>query len=167
MKATVTSYTIPQGDRGSYSTLRIMKRLVHEAMKDIPVLDTAKTIIRDVGGKNRAEQARVIGEWMEQSLRFVRDPYGIETIHTPLFMLDRIRRNSVFEADCDDYAVLSASLAKAVGLRTKFVILGFLTKGAPWSHVYTIVETPQGWFPFDKVFGFPQGTISRKAYYEV
>jgi len=167
VKPTVTTYTIPQGDRGAYSTLRIMKRLVHESMKDVPILDKAKEIIRSVGGKDRKEQARVIGEWMEQSMRFVRDPYGIETIHTPLFMLDRIRSAGLFEADCDDYAVLSASLAKGVGLRTKFVILGFLSKEAPWSHVYTIAETPSGWFPFDHTFGVPPGTITRKAYYEV
>lgn len=167
MKTTVTTYTIPQGDRGAYSTLRIMKRLVHEAMKDVPVLDKAKEVIRPAGGKDRRAQAHEIGSWMKSSLRFVRDPYGVETIHTPLFMLDRIRQAGMFEADCDDYAVLSASLAKAVGLRTKFVILGFLDKGAPWSHVYTIAETPGGWFPFDHTFGIPQGIISRKAYYEV
>lgn len=167
MKTTVTSYIIPQGDRGAYETLRIMKRLVFESMKDLPVLDKAKEIIRSVGGKDRYEQARVIGEWVSSSMRFVRDPYGIETVHTPLFMLDRIRSHGMFEADCDDYAVLSSSLAKAVGLRTKFVILGFLSHGAPWSHVYTIAETPKGWFPFDHTFGVPPGTITRKAYYEV
>jgi len=167
MKPTVTSYTIPQGDRGAYETLRIMKRLVFESMKDVPVLDQAKSIIRSVGGKDRREQARVIAEWMEQSMRFVRDPYGVETIHTPLFMLERIRLNGAFEADCDDYAVLAASMAKAVGLRTKFVILGFLSKDAPWAHVYTIAETSHGWVPFDHRFGVPPGTITRKAYYEV
>lgn len=167
MKTTVTSYTIPQGDRGAYETLRIMKRLVHESMKDLPVLDKAKEIIRSVGGKDRHAQANEIGAWTRSSLRFVRDPYGIETIHTPLFMLERIQTRGMFEADCDDYAVLSASMAKAIGLRTKFVILGFLDKGAPWSHVYTIAETPRGWFPFDHSFGLPPGSISRKAYYEV
>src|SRR3990172_12510042 len=143
MKTTVTSYTIPQGDRGAYETLRIIKRIVIESMKDIPVLDTAKRIIRVAGGKDRSAQARMVGEWMRSSLQFVRDPYGIETIHTPLFMLERIRTRGLFEADCDDYAVLSASLAKAIGLRTKFVILGFMQKGAPWAHVYTIAETPK------------------------
>jgi transglutaminase-like putative cysteine protease len=167
MKTTVTTYTIPSGDRGAYSTLRIMKRIVGESMKDIPLLDQAKDIIRSVGGKDRKAQAEVIGAWMSSRMRFVRDPYGVETIHTPLFMLERIHTNGIFEADCDDYAVLSASLAKAVGLRTKFVILGFLSKGAPWSHVYTIAETPQGWFPFDVSFGVPPGVVSRKAYYEV
>ena len=167
MKSTVTTYTIPQGDRGAYETLRIMKRIVHESMKDLPVLDAAKAIIRRAGGKDRRAQSQAIGEWVRSSLRFVRDPYGVETIHTPLFMLDRIHINEMFEADCDDYAVLSASLAKAVGLRTKFVILGFLSKGSPWAHVYTMAETPSGWYPFDHTFGVPPGTITRKAYYEV
>lgn len=167
MKPPVVEYTIPQGDRGAYSTLRIMKRIVLEAMRDPTVLDSAKTVIRSAGGKNREEQARHIAGWISQSLRFVRDPYGIETIHTPRYMLDRIKAVGMFEADCDDYAVLSASLAKAVGLRTKFVILGFLQKGAPWSHVYTMAQTPRGWYPFDVSFGIPIGSITRKAYYEV
>jgi transglutaminase-like putative cysteine protease len=136
-------------------------------MKDIPVLDAAKRIIRSAGGKDRRAQSHAIGSWVRSSLRFVRDPYGVETIHTPLFMLDRIHSVGLFEADCDDYAVLSASLAKAVGLRTKFIILGFVSKGAPWAHVYTIAETPQGWVSFDHTFGVPAGLISRKAYYEV
>jgi transglutaminase-like putative cysteine protease len=144
-----------------------MKRIVLESMRDVPVLDAAKRIIRSVGGKDRKAQSLAIGAWVRSSLRFVRDPYGVETIHTPLFMLDRIRTFGMFEADCDDYAVLSASLAKAVGLRTKFVVLGFLDKGAPWAHVYTMAQTPHGWYPFDHTFGVPPGTITRRAYYEV
>lgn len=167
MKPLVVEYTMPQGDRGAYSTLRIMKRIVHESMRDPVVLDAAKTVIRSAGGKNREEQARHIAGWVAQSIRFVRDPYGIETIHTPRYMLDRIKTQGMFEADCDDYAVLSAALAKAVGLRTKFVIMGFLSKRAPWSHVYTMAQTPGGWYPFDVSFGLPPGAIARKAYYEV
>lgn len=144
-----------------------MKQVVHDSMRDPVVLDSAKMVIRSAGGKNREEQARHIAGWVSQSIRFVRDPYGIETIHTPRYMLDRIKTQGMFEADCDDYAVLSAALAKAVGLRTKFVIMGFLSKGAPWSHVYTMAETPRGWYPFDVSFGIPPGAISRKAYYEV
>ena len=167
MKSTVSTYTIPQGDRGAYETLRIMKRIVLESMRDVSVLDAAKTIIRGVGGKDRRAQSQAIGAWVRSSLRFVRDPYGIETVHTPLFMLERIRTQGLFEADCDDYAVLSAALAKAVGLRTKFVILGFMSKRAQWAHVYTIAETPYGWYPFDHTFGVPSGSITRTAYYEV
>ena len=167
MKPTVTEYTIPQGDRGAYHTLKVMKRIVHESMRDIPVLDTAKLIIRTVGGKNRAAQANAIAEWVRPRLRFVRDPYGIETLHTPLFMLERIHTRGMFEADCDDYAILSASLAKAVGLRTKFVVLGFFDKQSPFSHVYAMAQTQQGWVPFDVSFGLPPGAISRRAYYEV
>jgi len=167
MKTTVTEYTIPQGDRGAYQTLKIMKRIVNEAMRDIPVLDTAKTIIRSVGGKDRSAQAVAIAEWVRPRLRFVRDPYGIETLHTPLFMLSRINTVGMYEADCDDYAILSAALAKAVGLRTKFVVLGFHSAEHPFTHVYAMAETPQGWVPFDVSFGLPPGAIQRRAYYEV
>jgi len=167
MKTTVTEYTIPQGDRGAYQTLKIMKRIVHEAMRDIPVLDTAKMIIRNVGGKDRSAQAVEIAEWVRPRLRFVRDPYGLETLHTPLYMLNRIHTDGMFEADCDDYAILSAALAKAVGLRTKFTVLGFIDAKHPFTHVYAMAETPNGWQPFDVNFGVPPGAIARRAYYEV
>lgn len=167
MRTTVTSYTIPQGDRGSYATLRTMKRIVGEAMRDVPVLDAAKDLIRLSGGTNRLAQAQAIQEWMTDHVNFCRDPYGIETIHTPLFMLSRIREQGMFEADCDDYAVLSAALAKAVGMRTKFVVLGFFGKKVPYAHVYTMAQTEEGWMPFDRSFGLPPGSITRRAYYEV
>lgn len=159
--------TIPTGDRGAYATLREMRRLVLKSMASVMVLDEAKQIIRSVGGKNRLAQAQAIAGYMASSLRFVRDPWGVELIHTPEFMIERIHRNGMYEADCDDYAILSAALAKAIGLRTKFVILGFAGSSGPWSHVYTIAETPQGWVPFDVSFGIPDGAITRKAYYEV
>jgi transglutaminase-like putative cysteine protease len=144
-----------------------MKRLVVESMKDPVVLEEAKRVIRSAGGKNRFSQAHAIASHMQSVMHFVRDPYQIETLHTPRYMIDRYIPHGIFEADCDDYAILSAALAKAVGLKTVFVIMGFLDQSAPWAHVFTMAETERGWVPFDVSFGIPPGVLSRRAYYDV
>jgi len=163
----VEQKTLPHGDAGAYTTLREMKRLVVESMKDPVVLEEAKRVIRSAGGKNRFSQAHTIAAHMQSVMHFVRDPYQIETLHTPRYMIDRYIPHGIFEADCDDYAILSAALAKAVGLKTVFVIMGFLDSRAPWAHVFTMAETERGWVPFDVSFGIPPGVLSRRAYYDV
>jgi transglutaminase-like putative cysteine protease len=79
------------------------------------------------------------------------DVLGVETIRTPeLTMRERV-------GDCDDKAVLLASLLAAVGHPSRFVALAFGPPPAPFSHVY--VETPIGehWLAAETTEPWPFG----------
>lgn len=58
-----------------------------------------------------------IGEWVSLNIKYISDPYKIEYITNPKETL------KVKAGDCDDFAVLLASLYRAVGLRTAVALI--------------------------------------------
>lgn len=65
----------------------------------------------------------------------------METLATPKATLE------VRAGDCDDMAVLLATLLESVGKPTRFVALAF--DGGPFSHVITETHLGSGWIPLD------------------
>lgn len=146
----VQSASIPRGDLGSAVTLRAMRRLVNHSLTDPAVINTAKSIIRFLPGRSYPQFADAIREFLSQRVLFCKDPRGVELLHTPRYMLDTIASRFYFQADCDDVAVLAAALGKALGLRARFVALGFHAPDAPLTHVYTEIGIPSGeWYEMD------------------
>ena len=169
MKTLVETYIIPRGDVGTQRTLNVMRRIVNESLIDPYVVESAKNIVTFCGGKDEFCLADTINRWIKDHSHFIRDPLGVELIHTPKYILKKIAQNFYFDFDCDDMAVLSASLGKAVGLPAKFVALGFLDKKQPLTHVYTILKVKEKWYPIDLKAQYPmlKHLIKRKEFYPV
>ena len=130
----------------------------------------AKQIVSLCSEKNTLCHAQSILEWVKDHTSFIRDPSGVELLHTPKYQLQAIERSGYLSIDCDDFSVLSASLGKAVGMRAKFVILGFLENNAPFTHVYSVLELGgKKWFPLDQREGgaIPRRFITKKEFYNV
>ena len=146
----VQSRNIPAGDAGASITLRKMQVLVNQSLTDPVVINTAKSIIRFLPERNYPMFVDALREFLSQRVLFCKDPRGVELLHTPRYMLDTIARRFYLQADCDDAAILAAALGKALGLRARFVALGFSVPRAPLSHVYTEIGLPSGeWIPLD------------------
>ncbi|MEE8177710.1 MAG: hypothetical protein V3T65_06925 [Acidobacteriota bacterium] len=64
-------------------------------------------------------------------------------------MLEDMQRWGAAQVDCDDAAVLSAALGKAVGLKPRFVVLGFEGPTGPYRHVYTELFDGVAWTEMD------------------
>lgn len=148
MTSRVQRYTIPAGDRGVRRTVKYMRRLVlHSLSEPLPV-ETAALIITPYCTTCPAEVALAIREFLATYFRFVPDPVGHELLRAPTYLLEQINKVGHASGDCDDVAILGASLGMAVGLPARFVILGF-DPNAPFSHVYTELYTSQGWQELD------------------
>lgn len=67
---------------------------------------------RDITGKwranSRVEESRAIQEWVKRRVRYVPDPIGAEMMADPLTTIKK-------GGDCDDMAILAASLLQAIG----------------------------------------------------
>jgi len=170
----VIQYWIPRGDIGSYRTINIMKKIVNESLSDPLIVYTAQNIVSGCPGKDSFCHADRILNWIKLNTRFIRDPVGydgipLDLIHTPKVMIERIKDGQTIQIDCDDFSILAASLGKAVGLPAKFVILGFMEKNAPFTHVYTILKTGKKWFQLDlKIqYAIPRHLIKRKEFINV
>lgn len=149
---------LPSGPAGTVATLGIMKRLANEAVKAPTQLarNQALEIFRSAGLRSREyiPEAQALQRWVQNCIRYVRDPVDVELVQTPEVTL-KLRTG-----DCDDQATLLAAMLKATGHPAKFVAVGM--NGAPFSHVLvetkinskwvaaeTILKKHFGWYPPD------------------
>lgn len=157
---------IPTGPAGVRETLERMARIVkdhrlHPLIRQlaVEVRQAAKVPSRDYLGELKALH-RFVGDW----ITYVRDIRDVETLQYPTHVL----RNRA--GDCDDQAMLLASLLESIGHPTRFVAMGFSQAPHPrllewhhaplYSHVLaeslignrwvpaeTTIERPVGWSP--------------------
>lgn len=118
-----------------------MVRLVRTWRKDPGIWKLSREIVRTVPAKDFRGQVERIFHWVKQHIRYVNDVRDVETIATPKAILE------VSSGDCDDMAVLLASLLESVGHPTRFVALGF--NGDNFSHVLTETRLGSKWLSLD------------------
>lgn len=108
---------------------------------------TAREIVGAHSDRDNA--ATNLRAWLLTHSRFTPDPDNMELVRTPVEQLHVIATHGTMPGDCDDVATLGAALARALGMRARFVVLAFDGPNAPYQHVYTEVLTRQGWRDFD------------------
>jgi len=146
-----TLQNIPSGSRGTKATLRIMSRMVRTYKKNIAIRQLALQLISDLPGhKNWTGQIKRIHAYVRDSIQYVRDVRGVETLATPIKTLE------FGQGDCDDQAVLLASLLEAIGHPTRFVAIKATTFG-PYVHVYTETKIGNKWYPLETTEKFEAG----------
>lgn len=143
---------IPDGQAGSIATMRAMRQLVSDAIRDPQqqIREAALQILRGVN--SFSDQARAIQQWVQQNIEYRRDPPDLELVQTPQVTLQ------LKAGDCDDQATLTAALLQATGHPARFIAVGL--NGGPLSHVLsqtligtkwasteTIQNRPLGWMP--------------------
>lgn len=166
--------SIPKGDAGVRATVRHMRRIARKARYSPAIRFKALEIIRGVSGRDALSQISNIREWLDEHISFVRDPVGGELIVEPDEALELLDRGHFpLRLDCDDVAVLAAALAESIGLRARFVVVGFHSRRAPFRHVWTELAAPSRasrWYDMDvtrMVQGLPLNAISRRWIVEV
>lgn len=143
---------IPNGTGGAIATMRTMRNLVRDAIRDPKqqIRESALTILRGV--KSFTDEARAIQAWVQKNIEYRRDPTDLELVQTPQVTLQ------LRAGDCDDQSVLTAALLQSTGHPSQFIAIGL--NGSPLSHVLvqtligqkwvsveTILPRPFGWMP--------------------
>lgn len=139
----LSSLPLPSSDIGTYLTIATMRAMVYAEYLTPTVRLTASEIVAGIGGKDSVSQIHAIREWLDAHTEFLRDPDGVEMLHGPVWQVQQIRKNGVVQVDCDDVAMLSAAIGKAIGLRARFVVIAF---GGSYRHVFTELS-PRGGAP--------------------
>lgn len=107
-------------------------------------------VIPGVQNRDYAGQASALLTWVQRNIRYVNEPG--EIIQTPFVTMD------VGYGDCDDLAVLLASMAESIKLEWRFVLGGRKRNGAParwiegtpkpWGVEFAHIYVMLGWPPF-------------------
>lgn len=127
--------TIPAGARGAQATLQQMALLARAGLRDQAVRNkavalTTRGFLSGTGLKQKdfLGEAQRIHAFVRDQIRYVRDTDGVELLHDAPTLL------KIGAGDCDDKAILLASLLGSIGHPTRFVAVAF----APdqFSHVW-------------------------------
>jgi hypothetical protein len=109
-------YRIGYGASDAEQIVSVLSRLMGEYGIDPTVRRFATSIFgSSVGNDDRSGQVRSITGFMEDYVRYVRDPLGIEYVRSPIAMIGEYEKFGMANGDCDDQVLLSGSMLFSIG----------------------------------------------------
>jgi transglutaminase-like putative cysteine protease len=145
---------VPSGNRGTLATAGIIARLIRNGAKDFRVRQKAIEIFRVAGvaPKDRFGEIRSLFEWVRRNIRYTRDIFRVELLHTARRMLE------LRAGDCDDMAILLGAMLMSTGHPVRLVLAGFRkNKPHSYSHIYLEVNLGGNWIALDATMERPLG----------
>lgn len=134
-------HNVLDGDRGIGQTLDTMNSVVNLYKKSPPLRELAMRIVREVPNQNFAGEAATLQKWVQNKIRYVMDVNGVETLQSPMVTL------RLEQGDCDDMAILLATLLQCIGHKTRFRAVGF--NGGRLSHVFPETLVGRRWMTME------------------
>lgn len=136
------------GFAGTDQTVALMRQLTSGVYgsRSPKIRALAINILRSAGVPEKSYQAEMVAlhNWVRDNIRYTRDVYGQETLAPP--------EETAFNTkagDCDDKSVLLAALLGAVGIPTRFKVLGVTPE--QYSHVYLQAQVGGQWVSLDPI----------------
>lgn len=140
---------LPAGRAGTIKTLGIMRALANEYKKNIKIRELALALTSEHAQKDYMGSVRAIHNFVRDRIRFVPDVLGVETLQTPTKTLEYAA------GDCDDKAVLAASLLLSIGRPVRYHAISF--SPGKFSHVFVDANINGHWVPMETTEPWPLG----------
>ncbi|NDF16303.1 hypothetical protein EB061_13480 [bacterium] len=116
----VVRYRVGYGASDAEQILSVISKLTSEYGTDPRIRRFTTSLFgQGVGNDDRSGQVRAITSWMEDNVRYVRDPLGVEYIRSPIAMLDEYEKFGMANGDCDDQVLLSGSMLHSIGFAVR------------------------------------------------
>jgi len=145
---------VPRGRAGTLVTAGIIADLIRQGARDFYVRQKAIQIFREYGikAKDRLGEVRALFDWVQRNIRYTRDIYGVELLHTARRMLE------LRAGDCDDMTITLGAMLIATGHPVRIVLAGFQpSRPHVYSHIYPEVHVSGRWIPIDATMDRPMG----------
>jgi hypothetical protein len=155
---------IPKGYAGTKRTVEHIKALIRGGAKDFFVRQKAIDILleRGVRPKDYRGEIKALFEWVQQNIRYTKDPFRVEVLHSARRMLE------LRAGDCDDMTILLGDMLEAIGHPVRIVLAGpDPLRPRLFSHVYLEVYDKGRWIPLDPTMPYPMGWAPRGLVKEV
>ena len=155
---TIRLERIPGGYGGTLKTVEHITRLIRQGAKDFHVRQTAIDILlrREVRPKDYLGEIKALFEWVQQNVRYTRDTFRLEVLHSARRMLE------LRAGDCDDMAILLGAMLESIGHPVRLVLSGpNPLKQDLFTHIYVEVFHKRRWIPLDATMPHPMGWAPR------
>jgi len=133
--------SILDGLPGNMQTVSFMRKIAKERAGHPVVRAFATKILQIYGTQdhNYKDEALNIGEFVQKHVRYVRDPRDHELLQDPVMMIEQIEKHGFTSGDCDDMALLIATLLLSVGHNPKFRTVRYQNLSGNYNHIYIVV----------------------------
>jgi transglutaminase-like putative cysteine protease len=115
--------SLSSGDKGIKEILLKMKDIIIKSDvedKDRIIKRYSKMIVSSIPVKDEIGQINAILQWVRKHIKYVPDIYQVEEITPPHILLSMYDKGNLgFSSDCDDMALLTASLLRAIGFKVR------------------------------------------------
>lgn len=155
---------IPKGYLGTKRTVEYIKALIRSGAKDFYVRQKAIDILleRGVTPKDYRGEIKALYEWVQQNVRYTKDPFRVEVLHSARRMLQ------LRAGDCDDMTILLGAMLEAIGHPVRIVLAGpDSLRPRLFTHVYLEAYDKGRWIPLDPTMPYPMGWAPRGLVKEV
>jgi hypothetical protein len=142
-KAKVLEAETGQGAAANIKTIEVMRQVAHQRKSHQTVRQVALNIIRRLPSHKYVDEARAIGEYVKNNVRYVKDTAGIEQLHDPVDMLNNITLGKA-QGDCDDMVLLTATLLLSIGIRPVFRAVSYKGMFGAFNHIYLYIIENNG-----------------------
>jgi hypothetical protein len=102
--------------------------------------------------KDYRGEIKALFEWVQQNVRYTKDPVRVEMLHSPRRMLE------LRAGDCDDMTILLGAILEAIGHPVRLVLAGpDPLRPLLFSHIYLEADYEGEWIPLDPTMPYPMG----------
>jgi len=131
---------VPDGFHGNIATIKMMIKIAREKSGSNIVRQLAIKILNDAQTKshNHLDEAVAIGQWVRDNVAYMKDPHGIELLQDPLLIIEKAEKREA-RGDCDDMALLCATLLLSIGVQPYFRAVRWKDKKGNFNHIYVMV----------------------------
>lgn len=146
--------SIPSGFAGTKHTVEHVRELVRAGAKDFYVRQTAIDVLmeRGVPSKDYLGEIEALFEWVRANVRYTRDPFRVETLHSARRMLE------LRAGDCDDMTILLGAMLESIGHPIRLVLAGpDRRRPRLFSHIYLQANHKGKWISLDPTMRHPMG----------
>lgn len=154
----VILHRIPKGYPGTLRTVAHLTALLRAGAKDFYVRQKAIDILleRNVKPKDYLGEIKALFEWVQQNVRYTKDPFRVEVLHSARRMIE------LRAGDCDDMAILLGAMLRSIGHPVRLVLTGpDPLRPHLLTHVYLEVSQKGRWIPLDATMPHPMGWAPR------
>src|SRR5690606_35492114 len=160
-----------RGFKGPPDTLAEMVRAAQgpRGEKSMLVRSVTERVVGRIWPKYYLGEIIAINAWVSEHVLYLNDPMHVELLKDPQRMCEEVLERGIARGDCDDIAVLIATMALQLGKHAQFVVAGFGAPGS-YSHVFARVLDPRSgeWIVCDPVAGSEVGAmLDRITTYQV
>lgn len=143
----LTATAVPYGlsaFHGHPDTLRAMVRAAQgpRGEQSLLVRRVTEEVVRQVQPKDYLGEILAIRYWVTEHVRYTSDPLHVELVRDAQALIEEILEHGTVTADCDEIALLIATMCLQIGRVAKFAVVGFGEAGQ-YSHVFALAQEPR------------------------